>query len=184
MLLTHTESRPAISTRVLWIVGFAVLTAVAARVTIPVQPVPFTLQTLVVLLSGLVLGWRDGALSQVMYLSAIALGMPIDAAMIGTASLAGPTAGFLFGFVPAAAVAGAVAQMGGNALWMRWLAGIYGVFVLFAFGIAWLALFLRADASVAFNAVAHFIGLDVVKALLAAGLAETARAFINRSHDA
>ena len=97
--------------RILAVGAFAALTAVSARATVelPFTPVPVTLQVLVVLLSGLVLGPVDGAASQLAYLAAIAAGLPLDARMLGPAVWATPTAGYLAGFVPCAFVAGWVA---------------------------------------------------------------------------
>lgn len=173
---TRAAGRPL---RLAGIAAFTALTALAARVTIETGgPVPFTLQVLPTLLAGLVLGWRDGALSQALYVGLIALGMPLDARMLGAAALAGPTAGFLIGFIPAAAVAGALSQIAGRSVWMRWLAGAYALFVLYVIGVGWLAASAQLPLNAAFNAVVPFVGFDVVKALLAAGLAETGRAML------
>ena len=77
--------------RVAAIVIFAAITALTARVTIhlPFTPVPITLQTLAVLLSGLVLGSRGGALAQLTYLGLIATGLPLDANGLGAAAFLG-----------------------------------------------------------------------------------------------
>lgn len=161
------------------IATFAALTALAARVTIETGgPVPFTLQVLPTLLAGIVLGWRDGALSQAVYVGAIAAGLPLDARALGTAALAGPTAGFLVGFIPAAAVAGFITQIGSASLWMRWVAGVYGLFVLYVIGVPWLSASAGLPLNAAFNAVTPFIGFDLIKALIAAGLAESGRALL------
>ena len=64
-------------TQTFWITTFALLTAVGAQIEIPHQPVPYTFQTLVVLLAGAVLGPRNGFLSMMMYLSLGAIGMPV-----------------------------------------------------------------------------------------------------------
>ena len=64
-LVTHTKLND-----IFWILSFTVLTAVAAQITIPVKPVPFTLQTMMVLLSGAFLGSKKGAYSQIAYLAA------------------------------------------------------------------------------------------------------------------
>lgn len=181
MLRTLPQTRlMSLPQRLAAVLAFSALTALSARVSIEIGgPAPFTLQVLVVLLSGLTLGWRDGALSQVVYLSAIAAGAPIDARMLGTAAFAGPTAGFLVGFVPAAAVAGLLVERGGNAFVLRWAAGLVGVLVIYLCGAGWFALSRAMPLDAAFNAVvAPFIGLDVVKALIAAGLTETARALL------
>ncbi|MDR0440889.1 MAG: biotin transporter BioY [Candidatus Accumulibacter sp.] len=93
-----------------WIVLMATLTAVGGMIAIPVtplSPVPITLQTLFVLLAGLILGPRDGALAMLLYLLAGILGLPVFAGgKAGLAALMGPTGGFLTGFVPAAMFCG------------------------------------------------------------------------------
>ena len=94
----------------IWIFSFSVLTAVAAQITIPVEPVPFTLQTMMVLLSGAFLGAKKGAYSQLIYLSLGVLGFPVFAlipdATFGFARLFGPTGGYLLSFPVAAFVVG------------------------------------------------------------------------------
>jgi biotin transport system substrate-specific component len=91
----------------LWIAGFAAATALAARVEIPNNPVPYTLQTICVLLAGAFLGARNGAMSQLVYLAAGALGAPVFAlGGFGVATLLGPTGGYLFAFPIAAAMVG------------------------------------------------------------------------------
>ncbi|MGV2436327.1 MAG UNVERIFIED_CONTAM: biotin transporter BioY [Anaerolineae bacterium] len=98
------------------IIVFSLLTMISARITIPLEPVPITLQPFAVMLSGLVLGARDGFLSQFIYLMMIALGLPVDARMLGSAALFGATAGYLYGFPFASLVAGYLAQLGGQQL--------------------------------------------------------------------
>lgn len=168
--------------RMAMIAFFTALTIVAARLEIPNQPVPFTMQPLVVLLAGMVLGWRDGALSQVFYVSLIAMNLPVDANMLGTAALFGPTGGYLIGFVVAAGVVGFLVEQGATRVWQRWLAGIAGVAVIYAFGIVILKTYLGADWATAWAAGgAPFIGFDLVKAVIAAALAESARALLLRT---
>ena len=161
---------------------FTLLTALSARISIEIGgPVPFTLQVLVVLLSGLTLGWRDGALSQVAYVGLIVLGAPIDARMLGAAALAGPTAGFLVGFIPAAALTGFLAELGGSRFLVRWAAGLAGVVVIFALGVAWFSLSRSMTVADTWPLVAApFVGLDMVKAFIAAGLTESARALLKQ----
>ena len=104
-ILSKIVSRPHLAD-LLWIFSFSILTAVAAQITIPVEPVPFTLQTLMVLLSGAFLGAKNGAYSQVVYLGLGVLGFPVFAQMpdmtIGFARLFGPTGGYLLSFPVAA----------------------------------------------------------------------------------
>jgi biotin transport system substrate-specific component len=168
--------------RVAAIAVFVVLMAISAKISIPLEPVPFTLQVLVVLLSGMVLGWRDALITQVTYVGLIALGLPIDARGVGAAALFGATGGFLFGFMPAAAITGLLVERAtSKTLWLRWIAGLVGVVVIYVFGASHLMLYTGMNLEKAFAAgVQPFIVLDMVKAILAAGLTETGRAFLKR----
>lgn len=97
--------------RALAVAAFAAVTALGARLSVPLPgtPVPFTLQPVAVLLAGLLLGPALGAASQVTYLAIGAAGLPVFAAGGGLAYLAGPTGGYLMAFPVAAAVAGGIA---------------------------------------------------------------------------
>src|SRR3712207_2155280 len=92
-------------------VAFAAALAAASQIAIPLPgtPVPITLQPLVVVLAGLLLGPRAAAASMVTYLAAGALGLPVFAPVgaPGVARLVGPTGGYLLAY-PAAAVVAAV----------------------------------------------------------------------------
>jgi biotin transport system substrate-specific component len=160
--------------------AFAAATAVSARVTIelPFTPVPVTLQVLVVLLAGLALGPRDGALSQLAYLAAITAGLPLDARMLGPAVWATPTAGYLAGFAAGAFAAGWTAQrVRGRLPGAELLAGAAGTLVLYAVGATWLTVFfLHGDPAAGFAAgVAPFILIDSLKAAAAALLSASGR---------
>lgn len=127
--------------QLLWIVGCAAATAVSARFEIPHEPVPYTLQTLVVLLAGAFLGSRNGALSQVTYLAAGALGLPVFAGgAFGPHVLIGPTGGYLFAFPVAAGIIGYLIRLQPGLAWSfaSMAVGLLTVFVsgtlfLFAF---------------------------------------------------
>lgn len=103
-----------ISSKLTWIFSFSILTAIAAQVAIPVKPVPFTLQTLIVLVSGAFLGARNGAYSQLIYLGLGAIGLPVFAQVpdgaIGLARLFGPTGGYLLAFPLAAFIVGHIVK--------------------------------------------------------------------------
>jgi len=95
--------------KILFAVGIASLTGAMAqvRVILPWSPVPITLQTFIVLLSGVALGRRWGAISQTLYVGIGALGMPWFAGYkSGLQALAGPTGGYLVGFILAALLIG------------------------------------------------------------------------------
>jgi biotin transport system substrate-specific component len=174
-------SHPSLAIRIGGILLFAALSALAARVTIPVEPVPFTLQTLAVVLAGMTLGARDGALSQLVYVALIAAGLPIDARGLGQAALFGPTGGYLVGFIAAAFVSGLLVERAGTRVWARWLAGLAGMGVIYAFGATWLAVSRGMTPDAAFNAgIAPFIVGDIAKAMIAAGAAEGLRLALKR----
>ncbi len=113
---------------------FVVLTAIGAKVYIPHEPVPFTLQTLFVVLSGAILGWRNGTISMLLYLALGISGIPVFAgASAGPAVLFGPTAGYLFGFVAAAGVVGATVGLRRSLVWTTFTLSI-GFLLIFACG--------------------------------------------------
>jgi len=125
-------------TRWLWIVGFAAATALGARFEIPHYPVPYTLQTLVVLLAGAFLGARNGAVSQILYLGAGLAGLPVFAGgAMGLARLVGPTGGYLLAFPLAAYVAGALTARGTSFAWLA-LSFTISALVIFVSGTLYL----------------------------------------------
>lgn len=88
-----------LSSQIFWIVSFSILTVVSAQIAIPVKPVPFTLQTMIVLLAGAFLGAKNGAYSQILYLLLGAAGLPVFSnGAFGAAHLFGPTGGYLLAF--------------------------------------------------------------------------------------
>jgi biotin transport system substrate-specific component len=96
-----------LTNRLTAIVSFALLTAVSAQIAVPVSPVPFTFQTVAVVLAGAFLGAKDGALSQLLYLAMGALGFPVFAnGSLGLMALLGPTGGYLLAFPLAAYLTG------------------------------------------------------------------------------
>jgi biotin transport system substrate-specific component len=156
---------------------FAALMAVSAFVAIPVGSVPFTLQVYVVLLTGLVLGARVGALSVLAYLI-LGLFAPVYAGgASGLGALFGPTGGYLFGFIGAVIVSGLIAGAGGRTLPRLLIAGLAGLVPIYALGASWLALQLDLTATAAMvTGVAPFVSLDILKAVAAA---LTARALVS-----
>lgn len=114
--------------RVAGVLAFVTLTALGAfvRVPLPFTPVPVTLQTLFVLLSGAFLGARLGVTAQASYILLGLLGVPVfTGAGSGLIYLFGPTGGYLLGFVLASILAGRlIRRLRGN---------LFSVFCVFAF---------------------------------------------------
>ena len=148
---------------------FASLIAASAFLAIPLGPVPFTLQVLVVLLAGLVLGPRGGALAVGAYL-VLGLVAPVYAGgTSGLATLFGPTGGYLWGFVLGAFLAGSLARRTGAGLIGLTVAALAGLVPIYLLGTVWLALQLDLGAGAAIAAGAlPFVAADLVKAGAAA----------------
>jgi biotin transport system substrate-specific component len=145
-------SNTLILSQILWIAGFAVATVLAARLEIPHYPVPFTLQTMVVLLAGAFLGARNGALSQILYLASGAMGFPVFAGgAFGFLRLVGPTGGYLLAFPVAAAVVGYLLREH-RSLGFVMLSMAAGLLVIFTSGTIHLYAFSLRDAGAAFSA--------------------------------
>ena len=161
--------------------GGSLLLAVSAKVQVPFYPVPLTLQTLVVLLLGAALGARLAAASVALYLIEGLAGLPVFAgAVAGPVYMAGPTGGFLVGFLAAAALIGFAADRLWDRTWIRLLGSLtLGHAVVFAFGFVWLAQFIGAEKAFAAG-VAPFALATIVKTLLAVALVGAGRSAVRR----
>ena len=121
---------------------FAALTAVGAFISIPLYPVPLTLQTLFTLLAAMTLGSVMGASSQIIYVLLGVIGLPVFAGFkAGIGILFGPTGGFLFGFIISAYVIGKIIEVKKEKnIFYYFLAGIMGTIILYIIGITQLSL--------------------------------------------
>jgi biotin transport system substrate-specific component len=157
--------------RVLAVAVFVVLTALGARVEVPLPLVPITLQTLFVVLSGILLGPWLGAASQLAYLGVGLAGAPVFAVAPGPPALVGPTAGYLLAFPVAALLAGWLAgpTTGGGVLrGVRLTAAAFtGSIAILAGGVAWLALTTGDPGRALAFGLVPFLPGDVIKTLLA-----------------
>ncbi len=163
------------------VLGFSLLTALAAQIVIPIGPVPITGQTFAVLLTGALLGSRLGAMAMVVYLIEGASGLPFFyGGSGGIAHLLGPTGGYLVAFPAAAFITGAFAEHGWDKRFLTAAAAMtIGSALIILSGWAWLSQFMTA--SVAFHAgVTKFIVGDVVKIILAAAVLPTGWKLLNR----
>lgn len=177
------ESRTGLALRFMAALSFAVLTGVGGRLAIHLgyTPVPVTLQVLAVIMSGLVLGGRWGAISQLQYLMLGIMGVPVFTGVIpGPAALVGPTGGYLLGFVAGAYVCGTLFErLNSRTSTAAWIAGIAGIVAIYSFGTPWLALWLKlsgrswGDCMIGAwrLGIVPFFGIDILKAVAASGLA-------------
>ena len=153
----------------------AAVTAVAAQITIPLAPVPFTFQVPAVVLSGLLLGPRHGALAMAVYLLVGAVGAPVFSGFAGgLGHLVGPTGGYLISYPLAAAVAGLGAYTAATAVRRRALGagllwGCVALAVIYALGAAWLAAVSGLSPAAALaTGVLPFVVFDLIKIGLSA----------------
>ncbi len=176
-VLNERVIRRSAVTNVLLVVGASAIIALAAQiaVTVPLTPVPMTLQPVAVLLVGVVLGAKRGAAAAILYLLEGASGMPVFSQAHGGALwLIGPTAGYLWSYPLAAFVAGFFSERD----WAR--SGMFvALAVIYAGGFSWLAL--QTSSAVAWTAgVEPFLIADLVKVAIAAGLIEATAQILRR----
>ncbi|MAB01025.1 MAG: biotin biosynthesis protein BioY [Stappia sp.] len=149
----------------------AALIAIGAKVQIPFWPVPMTLHTLAVVLLAAALGPRLGFAAMATYLGAGAMGLPVFSGSpergIGLAYMVGPTGGYLIGYLLSTLVIGRLAE--GNGPMRLALAMLAGLAVVYAFGLAWLTLFVPASGLIAAGFAPFILG-DLIKIPLAVAL--------------
>ena len=169
-------------------IGFALLTALAAQIRIPLPgtPVPITGQTFAVLLAGAALGSRAGAGSQAIYWALGAIGLPFYTnASGGWEAATGATAGYLVGFIAAAWVVGSLAERGQDRnVWSAVPAFLAGNAVIYAFGVTWLLLSVEGITTMSEALTAGltpFVIGDVVKILAVGVLLPLAWKFVDWS---
>ncbi len=152
------------------------LTAVGAQIAVPIGPVPMVLTNLFVLLSGLLLGPRRGAAAIGLYVLLGAVGLPVFAQFkSGLAHLAGPTGGYLAGFVAAAWVTGVFSRASAHKAFDV-VAVIAGSLTIYAMGVPWLKWVTGMPWAKALTVgMAPFLVGDGIKAAAAVALAWSLR---------
>jgi len=155
------------------VIGFSLLTALAAQVVIPVGPIPVTGQTFAVLLIGALLGSRLGAMAMIAYLIEGASGLPFfQSGHFGLLYLMGPTGGYLIAFPAAAYVTGAFAEHGWDRRFLTAAAAMaIGSAIIMLSGWAWFSVVMHTSPMLTLYAtVIKFIPGDIIKILLAAAV--------------
>jgi len=167
------------------IVGATLFIAVCAHITIPLMPltpVPLTVQNFAVVLVGLLLGSRRGFAALMLYLVEGISGLPVfnPTGPGGVAQLFGVTGGFLLAYPFVAFVAGYVFEHSKRTFSRAAIAGILAEALLFAGGLAWLYAFTHSLAKAAYFGLYWFVAAEVIKVMLAAGMASRWQRFRNR----
>ncbi|MDP2734006.1 MAG: biotin transporter BioY [Hoeflea sp.] len=165
---------------VLIAVAGTVLLWVSAKVQIPFYPVPMTMQTFVVLFLGFALGARLGAATVLLYLAEGALGLPVFAGTpekgLGLAYMAGPTGGFLAGFVVATYVTGWFAERGFDRRLVNvMIATLAGLVAIYGLGLSWLGALIGWDKPVLEFGLYPFLPAEALKMALLAAVLPLAR---------
>lgn len=187
VLADRVLSRSLLTDAVLVISG-AALVAVFAQLYVPLWPVPVTGQTLAVLLVGSTLGALRGSLAMVLYAALGVVGLPVfSEGSSGLGVLAGPTGGYIIGFILSAALVGWLAERAWDRKVLKAIATFAaGTLSVFVIGLPWLAVFLGSVGapndlqSVLVAGFYPFLIGGAIKALIAAGLLPLAWLGANR----
>jgi len=170
------------------VVAGAGLTTVLAQLAIPMWPVPITGQTFAVLFVGATLGTLRGALSMLLYALLGIVGLPVfTQGSHGLSVLAGPTGGYIIGFVFAAAAVGWLASREWDRKWLRTIvAFLVGTVIIYAIGLPWLYVVLSKlgvpdtlNYTLQHGLYVFIIG-DVIKAVLAGVILPVTWYFLNK----
>lgn len=145
------------------------LLAASSWIEAPMWPVPMTAQTYAVLLIGAVCGFRLAAATVFAYLLEGSAGLPVfSGGGAGLHHLAGPTAGYLFGFLAGAAAIGWLVERGWNRSFLTVLAAMtIGHAIIFVLGVVYLAMRVGADAALSAGLYPFVLG-SIVKTIAAA----------------
>lgn len=191
-----TSAAPTIARRLLRSAGMSLLfalllwaAAAAGRIPIPGTPVAITLQTFVLMLAALSLDWREAGSAVVLYLLAGAAGLPVFSGGMSTLALVGPSAGFLFGFLPGVTITsllkGKARDAGARSYWLtaaRYFgASLVGcMVVVYAFGLSIQAMLTHVPLTAVALASLGFIGGDLLKAVVASSVVSGLSSYITR----
>ncbi len=157
---------------------------ISAKVKVDLGAVPVTMQSLVILALGAAFGWRLGVATLLLYLAEGAAGLPVFAGTpekgIGLAYMAGPTGGYLLGFVLAAGASGYFAERGfdRNPIKM-FVAMVVATALIYVPGLIWLATLIGGEKAIQLGLVPFILG-DLIKAGLAAALFPAAWMLLGR----
>lgn len=154
----------------------AAVICVVAPLSIPIGPVPISLTNFAIYIALYVLDWKKGTLSCLIYLLLGLVGLPVFSGFTGGfEKLAGPTGGYIIGFIPMAVIAGIVIDRY-QKRWIHILGMIVGTAVCYAFGTVWFCLQSGTAPGAALSiCVLPFIPGDLIKMLISVSFAPKLR---------
>ena len=155
----------------------AAVTCVLGPLAVPIGPVPVSLTPLAVFLSVYIIGTKKGTIAYLIYLLIGAVGVPVFSGFSGgVGKLAGPTGGYLIGFILMALISGWFIHRYYDKVAIQFLGMILGLVICYAFGTAWLAYSAGMSFYAALAAgVLPFIAFDIIKILVSIFLGRTIR---------
>ena len=148
----------------------SIILAISSKIKIPFYPIPMTMQTLAVLVIGVLFGWKLGIATIILYLFEGIIGLPVFAGTpekgIGLIYFTGPTMGYLIGFIPAVFFSGLLRVDFRYNLFVRFILNFalysFSVSFIYIFGLIWLNNFVQADQLLAFGAL-PFLPAEILK---------------------
>ena len=146
----------------------AAVTCILAPLSVPIGPVPISLTNFAIYLSLYLLDWKKGTLSYLIYLLLGLVGLPVFSGFTGgLAKLAGPTGGYIIGFIPMAIISGLVIEKYNNRIF-QFVAMVLGTAVCYVLGTAWFCVIMDVGIAAALGmCVIPFIPGDIAKIILA-----------------
>lgn len=165
------RSRP-LSWQIAAVIGGTLFLAASSYISVPMIPVPVTMQTFAVAMIGALYGWRLAGITIIAWLMEGALGLPVLAGGAGGAQhFMGPTGGYLFAFVAAGALTGWLAERGwnGNRVVLCFFNMLLSNAVCLILGGAWLAVLIGPEQAIV-HGVAPFIVGSILKSALGAAI--------------
>lgn len=160
----------------------AAVTCIVAPLSIPIGPVPISFTNLAIYLALYILDWKKGTISYLLYLIIGLAGLPVFSGFTGgIGKLAGPTGGYIIGFIPMAIIAGIIIDKF-NKRWIQFTGMVVATAVCYAFGTLWFCLQSGTDAAAALSiCVIPFIPGDLIKMIIAITIAPEIRKRLDKS---
>lgn len=167
--MAQTKTKTVTTVSMVLMALFAAITCVLAPLSIPIGPVPISLTNLVIYVSVYILGWKQGTISYIVYLLLGMVGLPVFSSYEGgIGKLAGPTGGYLIGFILMAVVCGIFVEKFDGKVVFGIVGMILGTIIAYAFGTAWFCFSTGTGVVAALGlCVFPFIIGDLIKIIIA-----------------
>lgn len=152
---------------------FAAIICVAAPFSVQVGPIPITLATFAIYLTGAILGGKRGVAAVAVYIMIGAVGLPVFSNFNGGfGALTGPTGGYIIGYIPLVFLTGIFSEMNSKKHWTMIVGMVLGTAALYSFGTAWYMIMTGKDFITSLSLCAlPFIPGDALKIVCTAAVA-------------